>query len=106
MDDCYISEITVTELRIGDKIMQHLNRKPKVSIDKLIGLFGIIPISSALDFFVEEKCRLQFAGTPQSNNFDLLIACTSVVNNMIMVTDNIKDFKNVKDIQIENWITR
>lgn len=86
--------------------MEHLNRKPKMPVDLLIGLFGNVPISSALDFFVEEKCRLQFAGTPQANNFDLLIACTAVVNDMVMVTDNIKDFKNVRGIKIENWIVR
>jgi tRNA(fMet)-specific endonuclease VapC len=40
------------------------------------------------------------------NNFDLLIACTSVVNGMVMVTENVKDFKNIKGIQIENWIER
>ena len=25
---------------------------------------------------------------------------------MIMVTENAKDFQNIKDIQIENWIVR
>ncbi len=38
------------------------------------------------------------------NNFDLLIGCTAVTNQMVMVTDNIKDFKNIRDIEIENWI--
>lgn len=29
---------------------------------------------------------------------------TAVANKLIMVTDNIKDFKNIKGIKIENWI--
>lgn len=106
IEECFLSEITVVELRIGDKIMAHMNRTPKIPIDKLIALFEIVPISTALDFFVEEKCRLQFSGTPLENNFDLLIACTAVVNEMTMVTDNIKDFKNIRNISIENWIPR
>ena len=30
--------------------------------------------------------------------------CTAVANGMTMVTDNIKDFKNIRGIKIENWI--
>ena len=41
-----------------------------------------------------------------ANNFDLLIGCTAVVNDMVMVTENIKDFKNIENIIIENWISR
>lgn len=29
---------------------------------------------------------------------------TAVANKLIMVTDNIKDFNNIKGIKIENWI--
>ena len=68
--------------------------------------FTVLPISPAIDLFVKEKCRLLFAGTRMDNNFDLLIACTSVVNGMVMVTENVKEFKNIKGIQIENWIER
>jgi len=25
---------------------------------------------------------------------------------MVMVTENVKDFQNIQDIQIENWIER
>lgn len=75
-------------------------------IDSFIDNLTIIPISTSIDFFAEEKVRLQLAGTPAHNNFDLLIGCTAVTNNLIMVTDNIKDFKNIKGINIENWIER
>ena len=47
------------------------------------------------------------AGTPADDNFfDLLIGCTAIVNDLVMVTENTKDFKNFKDIQLENWIVR
>ena len=32
--------------------------------------------------------------------------CTAVSHKMIMVTENVDDFKNIKDIEIENWIDR
>ena len=39
-------------------------------------------------------------------DFDLLIGCTAVANNMIMVTDNIKHFSRIYGIQLENWVNR
>ena len=40
------------------------------------------------------------------DNFDLLIACTAIANNMVCVTENTKDFYRFKDIRLENWIKR
>lgn len=48
----------------------------------------------------------QAARTPTEDNFDLLIGCTALVFDMVMVTENVKDFKNLAGIQIENWIRR
>ena len=65
----------------------------------------IIPVSPILDRYAEEKARLTLTGTP-TGEFDLLIGCTAVAEKMIMVTENVDDFKNIKGIQIENWIER
>ena len=46
------------------------------------------------------------AGTPCDDNFDLLIACTAIANEMICVTDNTKDFYRFLNINLENWINR
>ena len=46
--------------------------------------------------FASEKARLRLAGTPMEDNFDLLIGCTSVIHRMVMVTENLKDFKNIE----------
>ncbi len=40
------------------------------------------------------------------DDFDLLIACTAIANNMVCVTENTKDFYRFKDIRLENWIKR
>ena len=39
-----------------------------------------------------------------TGDLDLLIGCTAVAKKMIMVTENVDDFKNIKDIRIENWL--
>lgn len=104
---CRISEITVIELKLGEELAK-LKSKPGQYVDQHLNAFfnriEIIPITPAINIFVKEKARLQLAGTPAHNNFDLLIGCTAVANKLIMVTDNIKDFKNIKGIKIENWI--
>ena len=53
----------------------------------------------------KEKARLRKAGIMISD-FDLLIGCTSVENDLIMVTENIKEYKRIYDIKIENWVKR
>lgn len=47
-----------------------------------------------------------FAETPMEDNFDLLIGCTSEIHQMVMVIGNIKDFKNMLNIRLENWTWR
>ena len=34
---------------------------------------------------------------------DLLIGCTSVAEDLVMVTNNVKHFSRIEGIQIENW---
>lgn len=107
MNQCYISEITLIELKVGAILGKAKSTQGKYidqQLEKFLTCVTILPISSVIDFFAEEKVRLQLLGTPAHNNFDLLIGCTAVINQMVMVTDNIKDFKNIKDIEIENWI--
>ena len=109
ISQCYISEITLIELKVGEILGKAKAPQGKFinqHIDEFVSRLTILPISTTIDFFAEEKVRLQLAGTPAHNNFDLLIGCTAVVNDMTMVTDNIKDFKNIRGIKTENWIRR
>ena len=40
------------------------------------------------------------------SDFDLLIGSTAISNDLIMVTENVKEFKRITDIRIENWVNR
>lgn len=75
-------------------------------LDSFLSSIQILPISNAIDLYASEKARLRLAGTPADDDFDLLIGCTAIVNDLIMVTENIKDFKNFSNIKLENWIKR
>ena len=106
-DNCYISEITMLELKFGAEYSMQ-----KDGIDRSEGLnsffdeINILPIADAIDFAAKEKIRLRLNGTPVADNFDLLIASTAIVYDYVMVTDNIKDFNNFIGIKIENWVKR
>ena len=105
--NCCISEMTVAELKVG-KILGQLKGGPKYKEQPMKEFFDaitIIPVSPILDRYAEEKARLTLTGTP-TGEFDLLIGCTAVAEKMIMVTENVDDFKNINGIQIENWMER
>ena len=106
-DRCYISEITLLELKFGVELsMQRDGIDRTVGLNQFLEDIKILPIVDALDLAAKEKIRLRLAGTPCDDNFDLLIACTAIVNDMICVTDNTKDFQCFQNIQLENWVKR
>ena len=107
LENCYISEITVAELKYGAELgnRQGLVRRMQ-SLDEFIASVRVLPISETLDLFAKEKARLRLAGTPADDNFDLLIGCTAIVYDLVMVTENFQDFKNFSGIRLENWIRR
>ena len=76
------------------------------SLNQFLDDIKILPIADALNLAAQEKVRLRLAGTPCADNFDLLIACTAIANEMVCVTDNTKDFHRFKNIRLENWIVR
>ncbi len=40
------------------------------------------------------------------SDFDLLIGSTAIANELIMVTENVKEFNRISGIYIENWVKR
>ena len=106
-DNCCISEMTVAELKVG-KILGQLKGGSKYKEQPMKEFFEaitILPIAPVIDHYADEKAHLTLAGTP-TGEFDLLIGCTAVVHKMVMVTENVDDFKNIRGIQIENWVDR
>ena len=106
-ENCYISEITMLELKMGAELsMQKDGVDRTMQLNEFLSDIKILPINDAIDIAAKEKVRLRLAGTPCDDNFDLLIACTAIANEMICVTDNTKDFHRFSGIQLENWVIR
>ncbi len=105
IENCFISEITVAELRFGAENSDNPNKSNK-AVDAFVNGISVLPIYGAINQYAKEKVRLRKIGKPMNDEFDLLIGCTAVENKLILVTDNIKDFENIKGIKIENWFIR
>ena len=104
-NNCYISEITVFELRFGAENSGN-PVKSHNAVDLFVNGLTIIPIFGSIEKYAKEKVRLRSIGKPMNDEFDLLIGVTSIENKLTLVTDNEKDFINLDGIKIENWISR
>lgn len=100
-DNCYISEITLAELKYGVENSERKEKNQKVLENFLTGV-KVLPIFHGIDLYAKEKARLKKAGT-LIDDFDLLIGATAVAHNMVMVTNNLKEFSRISGIQLEDW---
>lgn len=87
-ENCFISEITVLELRYGAEN----STKSHESVDDFVNGLSIIPIYGSIKRYAKEKVRLRKIGKPMHDEFDLLIGITAVENKLVLITDNEKDF--------------
>jgi tRNA(fMet)-specific endonuclease VapC len=105
-ENCHISELTIAELLFGvENSAESKREQNQQNVDNLKLSFGIriIPINSCFELYAKEKARLRKEGTP-IGEFDLIIGCTSITNQMIMATRNVKHLCKIENIILENWI--
>lgn len=100
-ENCFISEITLAELKFG-VAKSKAKEKNQKALDNFLSGIQLLPIFPALDIYAEEKARLQKSGKI-IDDFDLLIGATAVSFDLVMVTNNTNHFNRIKDIKLENW---
>lgn len=100
-ENCFISEITIAELKYGVEKSTYKERNRK-AIELFQQKFDILPIFPVLDVYAKEKARLKVKGKIL-DDFDLLIGATAIFNNFSMVTKNVSDFIRLESIVIEDW---
>ncbi len=102
LQNCFVSEITLAELKIGAENSAD-PAKNHALINLLTETVTVLPISKVLNVFASEKVRLSKAGLPMHDHFDVLIAATALVYNLVMVTNNIKHFVVYEGLEVEDW---
>jgi tRNA(fMet)-specific endonuclease VapC len=100
-----ISVITEGELLYGAERSQ--NRERALAI--LSEIFSIIPVLSLPEgagaTYGQLRNDLERKGTIIGSN-DLWIAAHAEVENLILVTNNEREFRRVEGLRIENWVKR
>ena len=97
-----ISSITLAELEYG---MKHSSNpvKNEQSLLKFLLPLSILPFGqAAASAYGEIRAYLQRKGTP-IGPLDMLIAAHARAENMILVTNNVREFERVPGLELENW---
>lgn len=100
-ENCFISEITLAELKFGVENSQARHKNAAALANFLTGVL-IIPIFPSLNVYAKEKARLRKAGQPL-DDFDLLIGATAISNELILITNNVDHLGRMEGIKIEDW---
>lgn len=103
--NCHISILTYAELYFGIEnggveIEHNLN-----VLNTFCENIDIVGIDDVVPAYACEKARLRKSGTP-IDDFDLMIGATALTHNFVLVTENLKHLRKIRDIEIENWIKR
>lgn len=102
-ENCFISEITLAELKFGVTKSQK-KEKNQIVLENFLRGIQILPIFPVLDIYASEKARLQKSGNI-IDDFDLLIGATAVYFGLTMVTNNLSHFNRINEIKLADWAT-
>lgn len=97
-----ISSITLAELEYG---MKHSSDpvKNEQALLRFLAPLSILPFgASAASEYGEIRTYLQSRGTP-IGPLDMLIAGHARAERLTLVTNNVREFERVPDLEIENW---
>ncbi|MEP7145502.1 MAG: PIN domain-containing protein [bacterium] len=100
-DNCFISEISIAELKYGAEKSENPEYNKK-TIEELLKEIQTVPIINCLDIYALEKVRLEKIGK-RLDDFDLLIGATAIKNGFTLVTNNTEHLSRMNDIKIEDW---
>jgi tRNA(fMet)-specific endonuclease VapC len=96
------SIIVAAELQYGSKKKQ--SQRLSSQIEAVLGALEILPFEKPADAsYASIRVQLERAGNPIGGN-DLLIAAQALTLGYTVVTDNEKEFSQVKDLHVENWL--
>ena len=98
-----VSAITVSELQYGASKSKN-QRLNKQRIEEFLSPLEILPYDEiAAGIYGDIRLQLEKCGET-IGPLDLLIAAHALSRNLILISNNEKEFKRVKTLKVENWI--
>jgi tRNA(fMet)-specific endonuclease VapC len=98
-----VSTITVSELQYG--VSKSKNRKlNEQRLEEFLAPLEILPYDEiAASIYGDIRLQLERYGVP-IGPLDLLIAAHALSRDLVLITNNEKEFKRIKNLKVENWI--
>lgn len=105
--NCFISGISLCELYFGAYYVKDTKYfAQEIERIKIIRKkFPIITTENNSELFGKIKADLTKAGLP-IDEFDILLGSLAITNNLIMVTNNLKHFRRIPMLLVENWLAQ
>lgn len=97
-----VSSITLAELEYG---MKHSSNpaKNEQALLRFLAPLSVLPFgSAAASEYGEIRACLQRQGTP-IGPLDMLIAGHARAEKLVLVTNNVREFERVPELELENW---
>jgi tRNA(fMet)-specific endonuclease VapC len=102
-DNICTSIIVAAELRYG--CAKSGSKRLLKAVEDLLGEINVLPFDVPADTeYGGIRAELEVAGKPIGGN-DLLIAAHAHAAGATMVTANVDEFKRVRGLNVENWIS-
>lgn len=99
-----ISSITLSELLYGAEKSQNIDKNLE-AIEEFISHLDVLPYDAkASQHYGQIKAALEKKGEIIGEN-DIHIAAHAISQGLILVTNNLREFKRVHNLAFENWVS-
>ncbi|MBN1902373.1 type II toxin-antitoxin system VapC family toxin [Candidatus Sumerlaeota bacterium] len=103
IEDIGISTITLSELLYGIEKSRHPERN-KMALMEFLVPFAILDFDqNAAKEYGRIRASLERKGKI-IGSMDMLIAAVARSHNLFLITNNVREFKRIEGLKIENWI--
>lgn len=103
IEDIGISTITLSELQYGIEKSRFPEQNQIALLEFLIP-FGILDFDQkASSEYGRIRAVLEKKGKP-IGPLDMLIAAAAISQKLVLVTNNVKEFKRIEGLMVENWV--
>lgn len=103
--DLVLSSVTVSELYYGAYKSRHVE-KNLLALEHFLRPFDILEygLQASMEY---GKIRSDLEkGGQVIGGLDMMIAAHALSQDMILVTNNIKEFERVENLELENWVRK
>lgn len=95
------SIVVAAEMRFGALKKRSIRLMQRV--EDVLEMVEVLPLASGADReYAALRVELERSGRPISAN-DMLIAAHALATRCVLVTDNVREFRRVPGLRVENW---